>query len=393
MKNPRNIRLMYAIALLQGMVFYAPVASLYRQAAGLSLSQIALIEGISYLLCLAMELPWGMLADRIGYRRTMIVCCGFYLLSKIVFWQASDFAAFLLERVALSIALAGLSGVDESVLFLSCGGENSQRVFGRYDAFGTAGLMLSAGAYAAFIGKDYRLAALATAAAYALALLLAIGLAEVRPAEVKTASAPADFAGLLRQTLRRRRLLFFLLTFALFREAVQTATVWLNQNQYLRSGMSDAAIGWAYGIVASMRLAGALSQRLTRALGERRFAAVHFAAAAAGCMLLCFVRTPGLSVLCVGCIALSGAQLEPLTASILNRRAGAARRATQLSVFALLQNSAAAGASVALGRAADRALNAALILCAVLCLLGLAGHRALLRESAHSAEFSIHEKA
>ena len=56
MPKNRNLYLMYAIALLQGMVFYAPVASLYRQAAGLNLAQIALIEGISYLLALAAEL-------------------------------------------------------------------------------------------------------------------------------------------------------------------------------------------------------------------------------------------------------------------------------------------------------------------------------------------------
>lgn len=34
MENKRNIRLMYAIALLQGMVFYGPIATLYRQTAG-----------------------------------------------------------------------------------------------------------------------------------------------------------------------------------------------------------------------------------------------------------------------------------------------------------------------------------------------------------------------
>lgn len=27
-----------------------------------------------------MELPWGIAADRIGYRRSKIACCGFYLL-------------------------------------------------------------------------------------------------------------------------------------------------------------------------------------------------------------------------------------------------------------------------------------------------------------------------
>ena len=72
MENKRNIRLMYAIALLQGMVFYGPIATLYRQAAGVSVFQITLIESISLALALALEVPWGILADRIGYRRSMI---------------------------------------------------------------------------------------------------------------------------------------------------------------------------------------------------------------------------------------------------------------------------------------------------------------------------------
>jgi len=57
MKNNRNIRLMYAIALLQGMVFYGPIATLYRQAAGVSVFQITLIESISLALALALEVP------------------------------------------------------------------------------------------------------------------------------------------------------------------------------------------------------------------------------------------------------------------------------------------------------------------------------------------------
>jgi len=81
MSKRRNLHILYVIALLQGMVFYAPVASLYRQAAGLHFTQIALIESISYLLALLLELPWGMIADRIGYRKTMICGCGFYFLS------------------------------------------------------------------------------------------------------------------------------------------------------------------------------------------------------------------------------------------------------------------------------------------------------------------------
>ena len=61
----KNIRLMYLLALLQGMVFYAPIATLYRQAQGVSIAQITQIESLSLALSILLELPWGILADRI----------------------------------------------------------------------------------------------------------------------------------------------------------------------------------------------------------------------------------------------------------------------------------------------------------------------------------------
>ena len=47
MRIKKNLVIMYALACLHGMVFYGPVAVLYRQAAGVSVFQTALIESIS----------------------------------------------------------------------------------------------------------------------------------------------------------------------------------------------------------------------------------------------------------------------------------------------------------------------------------------------------------
>ena len=63
----RNIMIMYTMSLLQGMVFYGPIATLYRQVHGITVFQITLIESISIALCLLLEVPWGILADKIGY--------------------------------------------------------------------------------------------------------------------------------------------------------------------------------------------------------------------------------------------------------------------------------------------------------------------------------------
>lgn len=62
----KNIYLMYAISCLQGMVFYGPIATLYRQAQGVTVFEITLIESISLVLCLLLELPWGIISSSSG---------------------------------------------------------------------------------------------------------------------------------------------------------------------------------------------------------------------------------------------------------------------------------------------------------------------------------------
>ena len=85
MNRKKNIYLMYAIVFLQGMVFYGPIATLYRQVNGISVFQITIIESISYILCILFEIPWGIIADKIGYKKTMCFCCILYFVSKLVF--------------------------------------------------------------------------------------------------------------------------------------------------------------------------------------------------------------------------------------------------------------------------------------------------------------------
>ena len=132
--------------------------------------------------------------------------------------------------------------------------------------------------------------------------------------------------------------------------------------------MDAHGVGAAYLAVTLLSLSGALSKRLADALGERRFAAACYLLTAACCALLCIVRVGWLSVLFVGLVATAGALLRPLAATLCNRRADAALRATHLSIFALLQDSAAAAGELAFGRAADFSLNAAFLLCIAACL-------------------------
>lgn len=365
----RNLHILYAIALLQGMVFYSSVATLYRTAHGLTLGQITLIESISMLLTVALELPWGILADRIGYRRTMIACSFLFLLSKIIFWRADGFGSFLLERVVLSATVAGLSGVDESLLFLSAPKGESQRAFSFYSAFGTAGLLFSALVFSLFIGENYALAALLTVISHAAAALLSLGIVEVHSVQPQRRAAK-DFLRLIRATLCDMRFLCLLVGYAVVSEGVQMATVWFNQPQYARCGMGVRTISAAYIAVTVCTLVAPLSKPLTDRLGARRFSTLVLLLCALSALTLACTTSALLSFVCIALMAAAGCLLSPLASELFNRQVSDADRATHLSIFSLVQSGVAAGADLLYGQAADVSLPCVFGVIAIAALLG-----------------------
>jgi len=361
---------MYAIALLQGMVFYAPVATLYRRAQNVSVFQITLIESISLLLCLALEIPWGAAADRIGYKRTMVFCCGLYFLSKIVFWQAQGFWWFLAERVMLSVVIAGLSGVDTSILYLSCGEGESQKVFGLYSGLNTAGLLVAAIVFSSFVGEDYRLSGGLTVISYGLAALASLFLTEVRNRERRTLQF-AEFKALLRQTLQDRYLMLLLAAAAFLSETHQTITVFLNQLKYEECGLSPALMGYVYAAVTVAGLLGVLSARFTGRMGVKRAGRLLYGAAIASCILLTFTGKAAFSVGGILALRVSHSLFQPLQLELQNRQVHTENRATALSINAMIVDSAGVGTNLVFGCLAKFSLRAALLFGAGLCMIGL----------------------
>ena len=380
MLKKNNIRVMLAISLLQGMVFYASVATLYRQAAGLSVFQITLIESISLALSMLLEIPWGMLADRIGYRKTMIGCSFLYFLSKIVFWQAQGIGGFLAERLLLAVTLAGLSGVDESILYASCREEEVQKVFGRVQALGTAGLMFASVVCTLFIGEDYRLAGFLTMLAYGLAAALSLFLEEPKAPGSIRPSPLAGFRESLGQIFRSRNLLLLILCGTLFGEVAHTVTVFLNQLQYTRCGWSSSLISAAYILATLAEMASACSAPLTRRLGERRTGVWLLLASAACCGVLALTDNGWVSLACLLGLSLASALFAPLRSTMENRLITIDDRATALSMSSLLMDSVAMLLNLLLGRAADASLPLAMALggglcCAALIMFALANEK------------------
>jgi MFS family permease len=369
--NNKSIRLMYAIALLQGMVFYAPVATLYRQAQGVSLFQITIIESISLFVMIALEIPWGFVADSIGYKKTLVICNALYFVSKIVFWQATGFAWFLAERLLLSVVQAGISGCDSAYLFIATGEKESRRVFGVYSAMGMAGLMIAAVVFSAVSADNYRLAAFLTVVSYGVSMALSFALGDPGIREVRRYCFASDFKAVISALRGNKRFFMFLIAAMLLAESNQTITVFLSQVQYVRAGIETKYMGYIYILITLAGLTAALSGRLVSHIGESRAGKMLFAAAAIACAATAFTTDPLLSVLLIMLLRLSASMFAPISMSIQNRQISIPARATLLSVYSCIMNAGAIFTNLMFGRLADISVSLALGTGAAFCIIGL----------------------
>lgn len=367
----RNLFFMYAISFFQGMVFYSSIATLYRQAAGISVFQITVIESISLVLSLVFEIPWGILADRIGYRRTIIVCNILFFISKIIFWKAQNFADFLLERVLLAITVSGLSGVDTSILYLSCSEEDSQRTFGIYEGLGTAGLLSAAAIYMVFVEENYRVAGFLTVISYGIAVILSFGLKEVKAAQKDKRSSFGHAFTVLKETLFNRRLLFLIAGIALLREVNQTITVFFNQLQYTKADMSVRMISGVYILMTLCGLVSVFSAFFTKKLKPGFFGAILFLACSFSCLMLAFTENPFVSVFGILLIRVCFSLLSPLGTELQNKAITTSDRATALSMSTIIMDLLAIFTNLVFGKLADFDLSTAMCFGGFLCMLGV----------------------
>lgn len=366
----RNIRILYLIAFLQGMVFYGPIATLYRQVHGISVFEITIIEGISLGLSLLLEIPWGVIADRIGYKKTMAFCTWLYFISKIIFYQASSFYGFLLERILLGIVFAGISGVDTSILYLSCNGKDVQKVYGNYESLGMLGLLLASFIFSFFIKDDYQLAALLTVVAYGIASILVLLVKEVKDNKGEEA-CNESFKNIFRSVIKNKRLLLFLIATGLLSETHQTITVFLNQLKYESVGLSNSAIGILFGIMSILGLVACFSEVITKKLKILGSFITLTTIPITSCLFLFFSNNIPITITSIMMLQIANSIFTPFREELQNRQVTATNRATALSIHSMIINCTAIIVSLLFGYLSDIKLTYAFLFGGIISFISL----------------------
>ncbi len=367
MNNTRNVYLLYAIIFLQGFVFYGPVATLFRQARGLSMSDIFIIESISWVLLILLEVPWGWISDRFGYKKTLVVVNTLFFISKIVFYQAHSFQMFLVERILLAIVFSGLSGCDTALIYASIDASEAQRIFGRYSAFGTLGFIMASLASTVIVASAMANTALYTIYPYGLSAVLTLFLVEVQDKKNKSPRMVNSF----KLAFQDKTILIFVVAIALIMEVAQAVTVFLNQVQYSRAGINPMYFGLVIAIIQCGRLISAKANVISKKFGNNNAMSLLVLLIMMSCSLLIVTKNPIISVASVGTIAISISIIGPIELDIKNKGIKSNDRATILSIYSMIGGLLASLGNVIIGKAANHSLQLGFGICVAMSLLSL----------------------
>lgn len=129
-RNPARLCVFHA---LQMALFPVAIITLFwKHSIGLDMAEILLLQGLFGLSMAVFEFPSGYVADRIGYRRTLIAASIVSTIGWILYASADTFATILLTEVLLGLGMSLISGCDSALLYESLREVDHEETFTRW---------------------------------------------------------------------------------------------------------------------------------------------------------------------------------------------------------------------------------------------------------------------
>ena len=94
-----------------------PVSVLFPQSRGLGFDQVMLLSAIYSVVVILIDVPTGVLADRIGRRQSMLAGALAMVASGVTAYFAHSFSMFAVSTVLAAMSMALCSGADSAYLF------------------------------------------------------------------------------------------------------------------------------------------------------------------------------------------------------------------------------------------------------------------------------------
>jgi MFS family permease len=345
---------------LRAALFPIPVITIFwKDQISLSLTDIMLLQAIFGATTVLLEFPSGYIADRVGYRSSLVTGAVFWIFGWTAYALGDTFWMMAVAEVILGIGLAFTSGADGALLFVSLREAGEVTQYPQWEGRVRAAAQVSEALSSGVGGWLYSLAPrlpfwLQVPVAFASLATVAVT-SEVPPESLNGRVAHFRRAwGVVRHALMRNARLRSAMALSVALGVSTYIAVWLIQPWMQRRGIPPAWFGplWAFahGWLAAVSL---LSARVAAAFGIARTLLACSGLAGAAYLGLGFSRTVFGVVFYLGFMTLRGLQ-GPLLASVLQADAPHEDRASVLSLNTLLFRLASVIVLPPVGALADR---------------------------------------
>lgn len=330
----------------QNLSFAAPIQTLFFQARGLSLGEIMLLQSILLCSALLLEVPTGILGDRVGKKMSIILglCCA--LLAWIPWFLATDIWLFAAAFVLLGASQAFISGSDQALLYelLASKGlqKEMQKTYGLYLAMSTfgfalAGLIGGLLAVEQTLGEFIRLYVF-TAAAQVCAFLLYLSVREPSPiSDVPLVSEERRVFHTALALIKGNSSLRRIVTLSMLTAPFSVALLTLFQPYFVASSVPAPWFGIAL-FLSSLAASGSkiFAHRLEAMLGMELSSFLSTVLPGVLWVLMALAFNPVIAVLLFILSDAGGNLRDPIFADYMNRHIPSSVRATTLSAISLI---------------------------------------------------------
>jgi len=375
--NVTKVAISYFFATLY---FYIPVSTLYLQSKSLNYVQINSLWGIIVGTMFLTEVPTGVVADRLGRKRSINVALALQVLGEVVFIFARSYWPFALAAAIGGVGFAFGSGSVEALVYDSLKAQGRQEDMSQAMGFiGAAQRMANLLAFA--IGgllvvnltqERFVLAIAVTACAVAVGWLVSLSLWEPTieaQAEAGDSSLTLLVDGV--RTLRNNKLFRRLVLLALATVPFKDYLLNLYQPRFVEVGVPSVWLGLALALASAISIFVArYAYVLEGRLGSRHSLLLVTSLPGVLYLVLAAAFQPALAVLAFCAVYGSMSLKDPIFSGQLNKHIDSKNRATVLSMISMFSGIYVALMGLLIGRIGDGSLMAAFIFMGAVVLAG-----------------------
>jgi MFS family permease len=251
----------------------------YRQNIGMSMAEIMLVQGGFGLVMALFEFPSGYLADRIGYRRTLVIAAILNAVGWSLYARADGIGGVILGEAVLGVGLSLISGCDAALLYESLKETGREFDYGKWSGRVRFWGQLGEGSAALIAGVMFaywaRLPFVAEALIWVVNLWVAWLLVEPERHRPLLGGNWSQVKGMVRHVSREAPRLRSVMVLTIALGMSSFIPVWTVQLYATDAGMDAAWLGVVWAVANySVALSSLLATRFSDLVGLRRLVIV-----------------------------------------------------------------------------------------------------------------------